>query len=94
MEVEHKARKPVSSVQFWVEIEQIIPPEEMKSESVWVPSEGRTKRLRLFPSRPTARKRWEKHAKQKVDWPEDVEQPSAIEPEERPAWENELRDEG
>ena len=75
----------MSSDQFWVEIERIIPAEEMASASIWVRGEGQ-RRLHLFPSRPTARSRWQRHAKQKVDWPEDIEQPEALEPEEKPPW--------
>jgi hypothetical protein len=86
MEVEHRARKPASSIAFWAELGRIIPPDKLERDTVWIASDGTTRAVRAFPSRRDGRAFWEMHAKGKVSWPRDVEPPEGLEPEERPPW--------
>jgi hypothetical protein len=86
MELEHRARRPASSIAFWAELGRIIPPDKLARDSVWIASDRATRAVRAFPSRLNARAFWEAHAKGKVNWPKDVEPPDGLEPEERQAW--------
>jgi hypothetical protein len=74
VEREHRAKKPVSSIQFWAEIERVIGVGTIASKWTWIkPREawqkGKYGRVQVLPSRAELRAIWDRHAGGEGEWP-------------------------